>query len=70
MIPHHRVQVERSTAGGERRQTQKREREQDESWKTGVPDLQQAESSTVSLPIKESPAKQLTAEYTFSQTLG
>eukprot|EP00983_Pelagomonas_calceolata_P046530 1140228-Pelagomonas_calceolata.AAC.1 len=37
--PH--VQTERSTTGRERRQVQQREREQDDSQKTGVPDLQQ-----------------------------
>eukprot|EP00983_Pelagomonas_calceolata_P116738 1160343-Pelagomonas_calceolata.AAC.4 len=51
------IQSERITAGRERRQVQQQEREQNDSWKTGVPDLQQqAESSTISQPGKAMPS--------------
>eukprot|EP00983_Pelagomonas_calceolata_P040655 1137710-Pelagomonas_calceolata.AAC.9 len=41
-----KVETEKSTAGRDERVVQQQKREQDDSWKTGVPDLlQQAESA-------------------------
>eukprot|EP00983_Pelagomonas_calceolata_P079695 1154808-Pelagomonas_calceolata.AAC.1 len=57
------VQTERGMAGREERQVQQQERAKDDSREAGVPDLQQEDSSTVSLPTKESHAQQLTAEH-------